>query len=103
MRGAPRYEHDCTYCQFVGMHGDDDLYACNMGSYNYLYAVARWGNSRSQSVSVPLENPQLQHIEHHPGLIDAIRYAYPKLADELVRKLNPKQVVRLGDALDRLA
>lgn len=27
----PRYEHDCTWCVFLGQYGDNDLYFCPGG------------------------------------------------------------------------
>lgn len=45
----PRFEHDCTYCQWLGHDGEADLYACGKiddeGYYVVNTVIARFGNS----------------------------------------------------------
>ena len=45
---TPRYEHDCSYCHFVGQMEDADLYACTKSSPT---VIARYSSKPSDNVS----------------------------------------------------
>lgn len=45
----PQYQHDCKYCEFVGIIDGKDIYVCPQNGYPTI--VAREGRKREEYMS----------------------------------------------------